>query len=402
MTRTPAATTSAPRASLDPLTPVVVAARRTPIGTAGHALAAVPVHELAAAVIGAAVVDAGLDALRLDVDEVVLGNVVGPGGNLARVAALAAGLPEVTPGVTVDRQCGSGQEAVHHAAALVRCGQADVVVAAGAESVSTSPVRTWRDSGVAYERAPFAPPGFADPDMGPAADAVARACGISRERQDAYAARSYELTLAARAAGVYDDELVPVAGVVADERPRRMPPATLARLRPVFTPDGTVTAGSCAGVNDGAAAVVVVAEHVRARLGVPGLALDAWCATAGDPALPGVAPVASVRRLLDRAGVGLADVDVLEVTEAFAAQVLALCDGLGIDLHADPGSSGRGPLVCPDGGAIALGHPYGASGTNLVVRLYSRLVRRGLGERGIAACAIGGGQGLALLAHRTP
>lgn len=376
---------------IDPRTPVVVTARRTPIGTAGHALAAVPVHELAAAVIRAAVDDL---PEALTVDEVVLGNVVGPGGDVGRVAALAAGLPVTTPAITVDRQCGSGQEAIQLAAALVRSGQADVVVAGGADSVSTSPIRTWRDSGIAYERAPFAPSGFTDPDMGVAADDVARIYDICRERQDEYAARSYALAIAARGGGVYDAELVPVAGLECDERPRPMSLRTLQRLRPAFTPDGTVTAGSCAGVNDGAAAVVVVAEEVRRRLGIPGLAIDAWCATAGDPALPGVRPVEAVRKLLSRAQIGLADVDVLEITEAFAAQVLATLDGLGIDPHAER------PVVCPDGGAIALGHPYGASGANLVVRLHSRLVRRGLGERGVATCAIGGGQAVALLASR--
>lgn len=370
-------------------TPVVIAARRTPIGTAGHALAAVPVHELAAAVIAAVVADVpGLPP----VEEVVLGNVLGPGGDVARVAALAAGLPMTTPAVTVDRQCGSGQEAIHQAAALVRSGQCEVVVAGGAESVSTAPTRAI--DGIPYDRAPFAPPGIADPDMGVAADDVARVVGVSRERQDAYAERSHRLALAARAAGVFDAELVPVAGLVQDERPRPLTARTLARLRPAFTPDGTVTAGSCAGVNDGAAAVVVVSERVRQRLGVPGLALDAWCATAGDPALPGVRPVDAVRELVRRSGIRLADVDVLEITEAFAAQVLASCDGLGLDPDGGP------PLVCPDGGAIALGHPYGASGANLVVRLYSRLVRRGLGDLGIATCAIGGGQALALLARR--
>jgi acetyl-CoA C-acetyltransferase len=374
----------------------VVAARRTPVGTAGHVLRAVDVVGLAAPVLAALVQD--VQALGLDaaVDDVLLGNVMGPGGNPARVAALAAGLGPQVPGATVDRQCGSGQEAVHQAAAAVLAGS-DLVLAGGVESASTAPTRTW-PSGETYARAPFAPAALGDPDMGPAADAVARRCGVTRERQDALALRSHRLAVAAVASGVFAAETVEVAGVRADERPRpRMSAALLARLPAAFGEGGTVTAGNACGVSDGAAAVALVPEQVRQRLGVPGLAVRGWVACGVDPRTPGLGPVPAVRALLARTGARLEDVDVLEVTEAFAAQVLACTDALGLDpLGADDGR------VNVQGGAIALGHPWGASGALLVVRLLARMVRTEVapGTLGLATCAVGGGQGLALLVER--
>jgi acetyl-CoA C-acetyltransferase len=379
-------------------TPVVIAARRTPIGTAGRALARVDVVGLLVPVLRALVDDLGPAAPA--VDDVVIGNCRGPGGNPARVAALAAGLGTAVPGVTVDRQCGSGQEAVHQAATAVLAGAADVVLAGGAESASTAPWRLARpttSTGLAmpYDRAPFAPAEIGDPDMGPAAEAVAAMCGVTRARQDAYAVRSHELTLAAARAGVFDAELVPVAGVISDERPRRLHEAALSRMRPAFVPGGTVTAGNCCGVSDGAAAVAVVPAHLRARLGVPGLALRGWVSVGLDPNTPGLGPVPAVDKLLKGLGISVADVGVVEMTEAFAAQVLACTDALGLDpLGADAGR------VCPQGGAIAMGHPWGASGAMLIVRLFAQMVRADGPRLGIATCAVGGGQGLALLAER--
>lgn len=376
------------------------------------------------------------------------------------------------PGVTVDRQCGSGQEAIHAAAGLVRLGQADVVLAGGVESASTAPWRIVRPRGAApwpappaaaqpaaaapvdpapsdhaladppatvapaapplpsgglagtglptpYARAPFAPPGWPDPDMGPAAQAVADTCGVSRERQDAYALRSHERTHA-HAADIAA-ELVPVGGVSTDERPRRLDPRVLARLPGAFAPGGSVTAGNSCGISDGAAAVAIITEELRARLRLPGLAILDWRACAGDPALPGIAPVPAVRALLERHDLTPDRIDAVEITEAFAAQVLACADLLGLDAFADD-------RLCGWGGAIAIGHPWGASGAALLVRLFSRLVGQAgpdgpagssasdravhdvgddvgadvgedVGERyGLATCAIGGGQGLALLA----
>ena len=382
-------------------TPVVVAARRTPIGTAGHALAGIDLVGLLAPVLRALVDDLGPQAP--DVDDVVIGNCRGPGGNPARVALLAAGLGTGVPGVTVDRQCGSGQEAVHQAATAVLAGGADLVLAGGAESASTAPWRLARPTTpaglpVVYERAQFAPSEIGDPDMGPAAETVAARCGVTRQRQDAYAARSHALTLAAARAGAFDAELVPVGGVTGDERPRALTEAVLSRLRPVFVPGGTVTAGNCCGVSDGAAAVAVVPESVRAALGAPGLALRGWVCVGLDPNTPGLGPVPAVARLLKGAGVELAEVGVVEMTEAFAAQVLACTDALGLDPLDQLGpDAGR---VCPQGGAIAMGHPWGASGAMLLVRLFAQMVRADGPRLGIATCAIGGGQGLALLAER--
>jgi acetyl-CoA C-acetyltransferase len=341
----------------------------------------------------------GLAGAAVAVDDVVLGNCCGPGGDVARVAALAAGLGADVPGVTVDRQCGSGLEALRIAAALVASGQAGCVLAGGTESASRA-----RDGGA---RAAFAPPGFADPDMGPAAEALAARCGIDRERQDAYAARSHRLVLAERAAGTFAEELVPVGGTDRDDRPRALDATTLSRLRPAFATaggsagapgsggSGTVTAGNACGVNDGAAAVAVVSEGLRAAADLPGLRILGSAVVGVDPALPGLGPVPAVRRVLRHAGLDLADVDVLEITEAFAAQVLACTDALGLD------PLGRdAERVCPQGGAIALGHPWGASGALLAVRLFSRLVRQGRGRFGVAACAVGGGQGVAVLVER--
>ncbi len=384
---------------------VVVAARRTPVGTAGRSLARADVAALAAPVLSALRDDLCRVGL-LDpapVDDVVLGNCCGPGGDVARVAALAAGLGVDVPGVTVDRQCGSGLEAIRLAAQSISAGAASVVLAGGAESASTAPWRLARPTSPTepprpYARAPFAPPGVPDPEMGAAADALAERVGVSRDRQDAYAARSHARTLAARDRGVFDAELVPVAGVRHDDRPRRVTVAALARLRPAFTAGGTATAGNACGINDGAAAVAVVPERDRARAGVPGLRVVAAAVVGVDPALPGIGPVPAVRAVLDRAGCTLDDVAVVEITEAFAGQLLACTDALGLDpLGADA------ERVCPDGGAIALGHPWGASGALLVVRLFARLVRSAAarpGGLGVAACAVGGGQGVALLVER--
>ncbi len=365
---------------MDPRTPVVVAARRTPVATAGRGLAGLDAVALAAPVLAAvhAVLRAGTC-----VDDVLLGNCCGPGGDVARVAALAAGLGLAVPGVTVDRQCGAGLEALRLAAALVRAGDARVVLAGGTESATHA-----RDGGA---RAAFTPPGWPDPGMGAAADTLAARAGVSRERQDAYAQRSHRLAVASAADGVFDAELVALAGCARDDRPRpRLDAAVLGRMPAAFVPGGTVTAGNSCGINDGAAALAVL--PAADADGAAGLRVLATAVAGVDPALPGLGPVPAVRAVLERAGLPLAAVDVVEITEAFAAQVLACTDALGLDpLGADDAR------VCPEGGAIALGHPWGASGALLVVRLFSALVRRRLGRYGLAACAVGGGQGVAVL-----
>lgn len=377
--------------ALDPRTPVIVAGRRSPIGSARHGLKDVTAEALAAAVISAVVDDlpAGVAA-----QEVVLGNCLGPGGNLARVASLRAGLPLDLAARTLDVQCGSGLAAIVAAADSIRAGRCDVVLAGGVESASTAPTRTWPD-GRTYARAPFAPEGHPDPDMGEAADELARRSGITRERADAYAARSHTRAWAAQQGGLFDAELVPVGALSRDERVRdRVSADRLARLRSTFGADGTVTAGNATGINDGAAVVAMVSEGLRARLGVPGLAITGAAQRGCDPALPGLGPVPAVRALStltrDDGEVDWARVDRIEINEAFAVQVLACCDALGLDEE----------RVCLDGGALALGHPWGASGAVLAVRLFSALVRDDGGRTGVAAIAVGGGQGVAMSVER--
>lgn len=361
--------------------PLIVAARRTPIGTAGHALSRLTAAELAAAALRAVAGDVGRDPA-----EVVLGNCMGPGGDVARVATLEAGMPVAVPAVTVDRQCASGLAAVEVAARLV----ADdhwPVLAGGVESASTAPWRMWPPRGdeppVRYERAPFAPPAD-DPDMGLAADLLAEERGISRERQDGYAARSHERATAATAAGRFAEEIVPTAGLTTDERPRAgLTRERLARFPAAFRDGGTVTVGNACGISDGAA-VVALAPGSDPR---PGLRVLATASAGVDPNRPGTGIVPAVQHALGRAGIGLEAMDVIEFNEAFAGQVLACYDELGID----PGRA------CRHGGALALGHPWGASGAILVVRLFTQLVRQGAGRYGLAAIAAGGGQGTALV-----
>lgn len=369
--------------------PVLVAARRTPIGTAGHGLAGLTVSDLAAPVLAAVLAslrEAGIDD---EVDDVVLGNCLGPGGDPARIAALQAGLGVHVPGVTVDRQCGSGLDAVMQAALRVRAGDDRLILAGGTESASTAPWRYWPPASgaeaVRYTRAPFAPPGFPDPEMGAAADDLARRRGIGRERQDDYAARSH----ARAAAADFTAEIVPVGGLSRDQRIRSgMTAARLARLRPSFGADGTATAGNSCGVSDGAAVVAVTTADRAA--GLPALRIAASAVAGSDPALPGLGPVPAIRAVLRRAGRRVDELGVVEITEAFASVVLAVADELELDES----------LICPEGGAIAMGHPWGASGAVLLVRLASRMLRPGGPALGLAACAIGGGQGIAMLVER--
>lgn len=368
---------------------VVVAATRSPIGTAGRSLSGHTADRLAAPVLAATLARSGL--APDEVTDVVLGNCMGPGGDVARSAALAAGLPVHVPALTVDRQCASGLAAIEVADRFVR-GGAPAVLAGGVESVSTAPWRHWPPvdgaDPVRYERAPFAPEGWDDPDMGVANDLLAQEAGVTRARQDEYAARSHARAVAARDAGAFADEIVAIDGVDRDDRPRAtLTLDKLARLRPAFRVDGTVTAGNSCGISDGAAAVAVVDEATHARLGLPGLRILATATAGVEPHRPGRGLVPAVRAAVQRSGIGLAALDALEVNEAFAGQVLACCDELGLN-----------PLrVCADGGALALGHPWGASGAVLVVRLFHRLVTQRRGTLGLAAIAAGGGQGVAMV-----
>jgi acetyl-CoA C-acetyltransferase len=372
----------------DCTSPVVVAARRTPIATRGRALAALTVEQLAVPVVRAVHEDAGAVLGRTpDIADVVLGNCMGPGGNPARVAALGAGLGFAVPGLTVDRQCGSGLAAIIEAATAIEAGDDRPRIAGGVESASTAPVRSV--DGIAYARAPFAPAGWHDPDMTQAAEDLARHDGISRERQDAYAARSTQRAVIAEEAGRFTDELVPLPGAAGHDEPTTR---HLDHLLPRFTPlfaDGSLTAGNTCRVSDGAAAVLLVPGGASSRGAAPGLVLRGHAVVGCDPALPGIGAAPAILEALERAGVDLASVQAVELVEAFAAQTLAVLDRLGIAEDDE--------RFCTDGGALALGHPWGASGAVSVVRLFSRLVRGGApaGTLGLAAASVGGGLGVA-------
>ncbi|KAA0024339.1 thiolase family protein [Antrihabitans cavernicola] len=366
-----------------------MAARRTPIGNAGHGLADLTVPDLAAPILAAVAADLRANDIDIEIDDVVLGNCLGPGGDPARVSALQAGLGSEVPGVTVDRQCGSGLDAVMLAAQRVRSGEDKLILAGGVESASTAPWRYWPpvDGGdpTRYTRAPFAPSGFPDPDMGVAADDLARIRGISRERQDRYAERSH----ARAAAADFGAETVPIGEIDRDQRIRAgLTAQRLGRLRPAFGAGGTATAGNSCGISDGAAALAVTTAEVAS--GVPALRVLGAAVGATDPALPGLGPVPAIRKVLQRCGVGIDDIGVVEITEAFASVVLAVIDEFDIDPE----------VVCPQGGAIAMGHPWGASGAILLVRLAAQMLREGGPALGLAACAIGGGQGVAMLVER--
>ena len=376
--------------------PVVIAARRTPISTRGMRLRGRSVHELAAPVIRRCLADAERAiGSSLVVGDVVLGNCMGPGGNIARLSALAADLDVSVPGMTIDRQCGSGLSAIITASDAIRAGDSRLLLAGGAESASTAPLRIAH--GVPYARAAFSPTGFPDPDMGPAAQELAAAFGIDRDRQDAYAERSHRLALVQLEAGGFDNELVALDELGRDDSPRERMTDLLPRFPSLYpTLDGpatgSVTAGNSCRISDGAAVVAIVSTGSRGD--APGLALLAHATIGCDPALPGIGPVAAVNQVLAAAGVSLDDIAAFEIVEAFAAQSLAVLYSLDL---ATPDFVD--PRVCSGGGALALGHPWGASGAVSVVRLFTRLVREGApaGSLGIATAAVGGGMGVAAL-----
>jgi len=380
----------------------IVAVKRTPIGRLGGVLAQVALEDLLASLIRALIAEAGIDPV--EIDDVIVGNAAGPGGNPARLAALQAGLPLDIPGFSVDRQCGSGLEAVNLAAALVKAGQGEIFLAGGAESPSTAPQRMLRQTDGSLKlsyRARFSPDAIGDPDMGVAAENVAAQRGIGRERQDRFALDSHRKAVAAIEAGALAEEIVPIetgegGTVTVDQCPRRDTSLEkLAALRPVFVEGGTVTAGNACPVNDGAALALVVSERVLRRL-KPALVLRHVDGKARgvDPNLLGLGPIASTRALL-RANpdVTMDSIDLVEFNEAFASQVLACLDALEIDPQ----------RVNPGGGALAFGHPWGASGAILVARLFSQMARRGgpsVAKRGLATIGIGGGLGISTLFER--
>jgi len=375
--------------------PVIIAARRTPVCPVNGALRSLRAHELLAPVLAALVADLALDPAS--VADVVIGNAVGGGGNVARLALLEAGLPVSVPGITVDRQCGSGLDAIVLASRLVAAGGSPFYLAGGVESTSTAPLRAHRkdDGGPEfYRRAQFVPHSFGDPDMGVAAETVAAEYGVGRERQDDFALASHRKAIAATREGHFAGELVPLetpAGTVtSDGGPRRgLTPAVMARFPAAFVPGGTVTAGNSCFDADAASAVVITSLARARELGMADAMLVLGTATAGvAPQLLGIGAVPAATEVLAAAGVEPDELDLVEFNEAFASQTLACLDQLGIDPE-------RANL---DGGALALGHAYGASGAVLVTRLLAQARRMGTpGALGLAMISMAGGMGTAAL-----
>ncbi|RST29527.1 3-oxoadipyl-CoA thiolase [Sphingomonas ginkgonis] len=389
---------------------------RTPIGRYGGALSSVRADDLAAIPIRALIERNG-DVDWEALDDVILGcaNQAGEDNrNLARMAGLLAGLPHGSGGVTLNRLCGSGLDAVGMAARLIRSGDADLVIAGGSESMSRAPF-VMPKAQSAFDRNaelydttigwrfvnPKMRDAYGDDTMPSTAENVADEFSISREDQDAFALRSQQKTAEAQKNGRFDAEIVPVAIpqrkgdpklVDRDEHPRLTDLETLARLKPIVRKDGTVTAGNASGVNDGAAALIVASEAAAARHGLTPRARIVGGAVAGvPPRIMGIGPAPATRKLLERQKVGLEELDVIELNEAFAAQGLAVLRDLGI-----PDDS---PQVNPNGGAIALGHPLGMSGARLALTLTEELQRSG-GRYGLATMCIGVGQGIALLVEK--
>jgi 3-oxoadipyl-CoA thiolase len=385
---------------------VVLSAVRTPIGRYGGALAGVRPDDLAGLAIGAAVERAGVDGGAIDDVYFGCANQAGEDNrNVARMGALLAGLPDAVAGVTLNRLCASGLSAVVSACHAVLAGDAEIVVAGGVESMSRAPLVMGKPE-AAFPRGnqtvwdttlgwrfpnPRLEEMFPLESMGETGENVAQRWEVSREDQDAFALRSQERWAAANAAGRFDDELVPVGDVAVDEHPRPQTTAeALGKLRPAFRSDGTVTAGNASGINDGAAALVIASEEKAQELGAALLGAFVGSAVAGvDPRVMGVGPVPAVRKLLERTGISAADLDLVELNEAFASQSLAVVRELGLDEE----------KVNVNGGAIALGHPLGMSGARLVVSLLHELRRRD-GRYGLATLCVGVGQGVAALFER--
>ncbi|MFF9771994.1 thiolase family protein [Streptomyces sp. NPDC053086] len=386
-------------------------ARRTPIGKLRGSLSAVRPDDLAATVIRHLVADVpALDPARIDDVYWGAANQAGEDNrNVARMAALLAGLPDSVPGATVNRLCASGLEAVTAAARTIAAGEADIVIAGGSESMSRAPFVLPRPDEALPQRIEtydtrlgwrLVNPAMKELHgllaMGETAEEVAERYDVSRERQDEFALRSHQLAAAARKNGHFDDELLPVtrpdgSTVEQDECVREDTSLEkLSRLKPVFRPGGTVTAGNASPMNDGAAGLLLVSEEALNELGLESLGRYVAGASAGvHPDVMGLGPVPATRKALARAGWETGDLREAEFNEAFAAQALACVDQLGIDPD----------LVNPTGGAIALGHPLGCSGARILTTLLHRMRRTGA-ERGLATMCVGVGQGTAVLVER--
>ena len=384
---------------------VIVSAVRTPIGAFLGSLSELPAPRLGAIAIREALQRAGIEPER--VDEVIMGNVLtaGVGQAPARQAAIFAGLPEHVPCMTINKVCGSGLKAVMLADQAIRCGDADIVVAGGQESMSNAPylipkARTGLRMGNAQLIDSMIHDGLWDVynqfHMGDAAELCARTCHISREEQDEYAALSYRRALEAQAKGYFAEEIVPVSyqrpngqtvTVDTDEEPGKVRFEKIPQLKPVFRPDGTVTAANASSIDDGAAALVVMSEKRAEQLGLTPLArIVAHGSVAQKPEWFTTAPIEGIRRLLDKTGMRLEDIDLFEINEAFAVVALIAQKQLASDVYKRQ----------VHGGAVALGHPIGASGARILVTLIHAL-RRYKKRYGLAAICIGGGEASSLI-----
>jgi acetyl-CoA C-acetyltransferase len=389
---------------------VLAGACRTAIGKMGGALSTVPAVELGAIVVKEALNRAGVAPEQ--VDEVLFGCVLqaAQGQNMARQVSVKAGVPIEVPALTINNVCGSGLKSVNMAAALIMAGEADIVVAGGAENMSMAPYAlTKARFGYRMNNATMIDTMvndglwdvFNNYHMGITAENIAEQWGLTREELDEFAAWSQNKACAAIEAGKFKDEIVPVPVKVkkdivmvdTDEGPRPgTTPATLAKLKPAFKPDGgVVTAGNASGINDGAAAIVVMSEEKAKELGVKPMATWVTGASAGvDPAIMGIGPVYATRKAMEKAGLTVDDMDLIEANEAFAAQSVAVGKDLGFDLS----------KLNVNGGAIALGHPVGASGCRILVTLLHEMNRREDAKLGLATLCVGGGMGVATIVRK--
>ena len=386
---------------------VIVAAKRTPVGSFNGAFASVPAHVLGTAALQAAIASAGIDPA--DIDEVILGQILtaGEGQNPARQAARAAGIPDTATAFGINQVCGSGLRAVALGAQQIRTGESTIVVAGGMESMSTSQHSAYLRAGTKMGGVEFIDTMLKDGlwdafhgyHMGNTAENVATKYQISREEQDAFALASQKKASAAQKSGRFQEEITPVTlkgrkgdtVVSEDEYIRHDASAeTMAKLRPAFSKDGTVTAGNASGINDGAAALVLMTATEAAKRGLTPLARVASFATAGvDPAVMGTGPIPSTRKALSRAGWRPDDLHLVEAHEAFAAQAIAVNKDIGWD-------TGK---VNVNGGAIAIGHPIGASGARVLITLLHEMQKRDA-KKGLATLCIGGGMGVAMCVER--
>lgn len=388
---------------------VLVGACRTPVGTYGGQLKDTKAVDLGAIVMQEALKRAGIAADQID--EVIFGCVLqaAQGQNVTRQSAIKAGIPETVPAFTINKVCGSGLRSVSLAAQIIKAGDADIIMAGGMENMSAAPY--------ALEKARYGYrmnngtlvdvmikdglwEAFNDYHMGITAENVAEQYGITREEQDQFGLRSQDLAAKAIAAGKFKDEIVPVVirgkkgDIVfdADEHPRATTAEKLAQLKPAFKKDGTVTAGNASGINDGAGAVIVMSKEKADELGIKPMAKVISYASGGvDPKIMGVGPVPATRRALEKAGMTVDDIDLIEANEAFAAQSIAVARDLGWENTMEK--------VNVNGGAIALGHPIGASGTRILISLLYEMQKKD-SKTGLATLCIGGGQGTALIVGR--